>query len=530
MATNQVQGAPIKRPVARGTIGGSRQGKAAPVTIQPQAQSRAVSMPRRPAPPRPPMSSAPPRKKKAMGFLIAFVLLAVVGLVGYQILNQEMKVLLDVQTIYNGIQFEGTSFGGKSREDLLAFSKEQEKAKGEEVLFNVVLEGRDPIPVKLSELKPAYNTEEAAEKAYTYGRDGNRISRYISVLNLESKPQNFSIDYQVGESSVQELVDTLQKELESKMSNATVDFHPNDEVMFVAKGGKNGVSIDKEKLKNDIKNAVDSNNRQDIHVAASVIKPEISEEQAMANTVLVSKFSTTTTGEYNRDTNIKLASQAFNGVIVQPGEVFSINDCTGRRTPAKGYRAAGAIKNGKLIEEPGGGVCQVSGTLYGAVLRADMEIVTRHNHRWPSTYVPIGQDAAIDYPSADFKFKNTSDFPVYLRSTKVGTKLTVYIYGAPLKWDKIEVISSRTGTLGAPKAKTTVDKSLKPGQKVVDVKSRSGATAVAYRVFYKNGKEDHREKLHDSTYRPVQGVIRVGPAASKTPSDSGGESKPPANE
>ena len=521
MATNQFQGATMKRPVARGTIDGNRQGMAVPVTIHSQAQTKAMPM-QKPRPARPPMSAAPAEQpksgsRKSAGFLVMLALLIVVGFVGYQILSKEMTTLLDVQTVYNGIQFEGTSFGGKTKAELLAFSKTQEIIKNDETFFNVLLEGQDPVPVKFSELSPTYNTAEAAEKAYTYGRDGNRISRYISVLNLGSKPQNFVIEYQVTDAAVQSLIDKLQKELETEMSDASVDFRPTEEVMFVVKGGKNGVTIDMEKLKTDIKNAVDTGNRQDIHVSASIVKPKVSEEQAMANTVLVSEFSTKTTGAYNRDTNIRLASEAFNGVIVQPGEIFSINECTGQRTPAKGYRAAGAINNGKLVNEPGGGVCQVSGTLYGAVLRADMEIVTRHNHRWPSDYVPIGQDAAIDYPSADFKFKNTSDSPIYLRSTKVGTTLTVYVYGAPLKWDKIEVISSRTGTLGAAKAKTVVDKSLKPGQTVVDMKSRSGSTAVAYRIFYKDGKEDHREKLHDSHYAPVQGIIRVGPAAPKTP-------------
>ncbi len=519
---NQIGGAPIKRPVARGTIGGGRQGKAVPVTIQPQAHAKAMPAPPprpmrapqpRPVAPRAPMPQPVKKSRKLGGFLVALFVLVAIGFVGYQVLSEQMKGLLDTPNIYQGIQFEGAAFGGKSKNDLIAYAKKQEKTKGNSVLFNVVLEGKDPVPVKLSALSPAYNTDQAVEEAYKYGRDGDRISRYISVLNLESDPQNFIIDYQVSDESIAAFVETLRGWLETEMSNATVDFRPDEEVMFVVKGGKNGVAIDGEKLRSDIKAAVNSRSNQDIRITATVKKPKVSEEEAMANTKLISQFSTTTTGEYNRDTNIKLASKAFNGVIVQPGETFSINDCTGKRTTAKGYRAAGAIKNGKLIQEPGGGVCQVSTTLYGAVIRADLEIVTRHNHRWPSTYVPIGQDAAIDYPSADFKFKNNSDSPVYLRSTKVGTKLTVYIYGKPIKWEKIEVVSQKTGSLYPAKTKTIVDKSLAPGQRKTDTSSKVGSTAVAYRVYYLNGKEDHREKLPDSRYNPVQGIIRVGPSS-----------------
>jgi len=518
MSTTQAQGAPMRRPVARGTIGGNRSGKAAPVTIQPQAGAQ--TMPRRPqpAPPAYPVYNEKQRSsggKKALVFFVILAVLLLVGFFGYQILESEMAKTLDVNTIYNGVHFENQNFGGKSKEDLAAFAADMEKEKEDEVLFNIVLQDRDPLPVKLGEFKPEFDTETVVDEAYAVGREGNKISRYIKVRGLASDPQKFTVRYTIKESAIDKIVKKAAKEFDRKMTNASVEFKPTEETMFVAKGGKSGTKIDQDKLKADLTAAIDQGKTGDIQVTADVVQPKVTEEEAMANTQLMAQFSTTTTGAYNRDTNIQLASEAFNGVIVEPGEVFSINECTGQRTAAKGYKSAGAIKNGKMIQDLGGGVCQVSSTLYGAVIRADLEIVARQPHRWRSTYVPIGQDAAIDWPHADFKFKNNTDAPVYLRSTKVGTKLTVYIYGKPLEWEKIEVISWSTGELYPAATKTITDKSLAAGKKVTDTQSRVGETAVAYRVYYKDGKEHHRSKLPDTRHEPVQGIVRVGAAAPK---------------
>ena len=118
--------------------------------------------------------------------------------------------------------------------------------------------------------------------------------------------------------------------------------------------------------------------------------------------------------------------------MLKPGEIFSFNETTGDTTTgALGYLPATGISNNKSVQVYGGGICQSSTTIYGAALRADMEIVTRYNHRWPSSYVPIGQDATVDYPSTDFQFKNSSDYPVYIKAYMDGRTLVVQIYGHP---------------------------------------------------------------------------------------------------
>ncbi len=165
----------------------------------------------------------------------------------------------------------------------------------------------------------------------------------------------------------------------------------------------------------------------------------------------ISYAQTKTTSNSNRNRNIQLATAEFNGMRVEPGETVSFNATTGERTEAKGYRPAGAYSGGVLVQEPGGGVCQVSTTLYNAAVKADLEIIERSPHTRVSDYVPIGLDAAVNWPGQDFKFKNTSDYPIFIVAEFADQKLTFKIYGKQLDdgvYIKLE--SEKTETIAAP--------------------------------------------------------------------------------
>lgn len=132
--------------------------------------------------------------------------------------------------------------------------------------------------------------------------------------------------------------------------------------------------------------------------------------------------------EKNRVNNIKLASQAIDGYTLQPGEIFSFNGALGKRKPEKGYKKARIILNGKSGEGTGGGICQVSSTLFNAVQLAGLEVIERHPHDRDVHYVPRGQDATVVYGDKDFKFKNTKKYPVEIRTTVENNKVHISIY------------------------------------------------------------------------------------------------------
>ena len=224
----------------------------------------------------------------------------------------------------------------------------------------------------------------------------------------------------------------------------------------------------------------------------------------------VSSFTTETTKDNNRNTNITLSSDALNGRVVMPGETLSFNECTGQRTKAKGYKEAGAISGGQLIDDTGGGVCQTSSTLFNAVVRANLEIVDRSQHSWPSTYVPKGEDAAVDWPRLDFVFRNNTDFPVFILAWYEDQKVTVEVYGKMLENGTTINLYSETIRTLTPSDEViyTRDESMARGASKVAKKKRTGYVVDTYKVFYDvNGIELRREKLWQTTYRAVQKEI-----------------------
>ncbi len=187
-------------------------------------------------------------------------------------------------------------------------------------------------------------------------------------------------------------------------------------------------------------------------------------EDIKANMQKLGSYSTVSTNTANGNHNMKLAANATNGTILQPGEQFSFNGTTGNTTNgSNGYLPATAISGGEFIQEYGGGICQVSSTIYGAALRSNMTIVTRYNHTYPSSYVPIGLDATVSYGSLDFVFRNDTDYPVYIAAGMDGTTVWVTFYGyqSP-EYDTIEPSAWITENISKPTAEYNTDNSLAP--------------------------------------------------------------------
>lgn len=185
-------------------------------------------------------------------------------------------------------------------------------------------------------------------------------------------------------------------------------------------------------------------------------------------------FSTTTTNEASANYNMSKALNSLNEMVLKPGGVFSFNASIGPADGEHGYKEGDSLINGELVKSYGGGICQVATTVYGAAIRAGMKIVERSNHSKPSTYCPVGLDAAIAQPNIDLKFENTLSEPVKLICTMEGNTLTVTIMGKrPREFDSIEVSSKYLG-----------DKK-----------------ASAVRTYIKNGEAVSSEALPDSYYK-----------------------------
>ena len=194
-----------------------------------------------------------------------------------------------------------------------------------------------------------------------------------------------------------------------------------------------------------------------------------------------------------------------------PGETASYNQIVGQRTKAAGFKEGAAYSNGKVVQEVGGGICQVSSTLYNAVLYANLEIVERYNHGFAPSYVKPGLDATVSWGGPDFKFKNNRDYPIRIRTNTSGKKVRIYIYG--LKTDNdYKVVLDAQYVSSVPFTTTyQKDSSLASGQSKVIQSGSNGCKTVTYKYLYdKNGTLVSSECLSRDTYNPHNKIIAVG--------------------
>jgi len=338
---------------------------------------------------------------------------------------------------------------------------------------------------------------------------------------------SFTVEYQYDVTSLKDLV----TELSAKMSVAPVDasyaYDRNVEGRFTYSEGTNGRTVDPDALFEAISVYVAAGDfSKPCQAPFTEVKPETTIEDAKRMTTLVSTATSSfAKGSYsaaNRVFNMEKALGMFDGYILNPGEEFSFNTVLGPRYTSYGWKLAGAINNGKSVEEPGGGVCQVSSTTFNAVLMADLTIVERAPHSWPLSYLPAGQDATINTGTQDFIFRNDRTTPVIISTDidKDKKEVTVTIYGEPLSDNQyIVLVSERTGKISQPADEIVTVDTMEPGTSTIEREGRSGSRYETYKEYYSaDGTLIKRELAYKTTYRAISTIIYKGP--DETPADT----------
>ena len=225
----------------------------------------------------------------------------------------------------------------------------------------------------------------------------------------------------------------------------------------------------------------------------------------------LSKYSTLYDAtNYNRAHNIELATRKINGTVIMPGEIFSFNTITGRRTKEAGYKEGTAYINGKVVPDVGGGVCQVSSTLYNVALLANLKITERSNHLFLTGYVPQSRDATVYYGSLDFCFKNTRSYPIKIVATSGNGVCKISLKGIKEEVEYDVSISSRITSYINKKTVYKDDPKLEEGKEIVEKVGCNGCRSEAYRILKFNGKIISRELLSKDTYSPIEKEVRRG--------------------
>lgn len=429
------------------------------------------------------------------------------------ILVASSGVALGVYTWDRGVMANGISISDVQVGNLsLAAARTKINAKAQSILDKKVKFSVDNNAVELSQaqLGLQLQTEAALTKAYAVGRQGNIAERALAIRDA-GKGINYPLPIKWDD---KKLIATLNKTFSTyniapvdasftiNMSNNTMDIKPD----------RTGRSADISSLAAQVKQ-LDIFNPGQLQVKLNQANPKVTTAQLESQKItgLIASYTTEfNASEVNRSVNVRVAAQAFDDKVVKPGETFSFNNTTGERTAAKGYKNAIIIENGEFVPGLAGGVCQVSSTLYNALLMADLPITERANHSLEISYVPMGQDATVAYPVLDLKFKNDTGAYILIRSKVTNNTLTFYLYGKVNSGQQVDITTHLDSTV-PPKQQRVVDNSLPHGAVVVRQAGQPGYVVTTYRTVKENGQIVKTEDLGKSVYEASPEIVAVGP-------------------
>jgi len=410
---------------------------------------------------------------------------------------------------YQNTVVDGVDVSGMTMEQARQTLEEQTLQRSAEFAITVA-HGGQTWRIDSSQVLVGAKYDTALRFAYAYGRSGSLQQRYINVCSVEENGMALTSDWGYDRVKVRELTEQIAAGITQPAADARLTaFNPMEKI-FISEPERPGIEADGDRLFAEVTAALDAQ-RYDatIQVHTYAVQPRLRQADIAGMFGQLSSFTTNTTKDQSRNANISLSAQAINGKVVLPGETLSFNESTGQRTSAKGYREAGAIAGGQLIDATGGGVCQTSSTLFNAVVRADLEIVTRSPHAWPSAYVPRGEDAAVDWPRLDFKFRNNSEYPVFIVAWFADQKVTVEVYGKKLPPGRTIDLASVTTKETQPSNEVIYTRSLDlpSGAQRVAKEKRTGYVVETYKVYYQDGAEAERSQLWRTEYKPIQKEI-----------------------
>lgn len=410
--------------------------------------------------------------------------------------------------IYPKIYVEDMDLSGKGKEEAYKLLSDK---YGQEILKKKISikAGNQNYILDYSKIGAAYNIEETVNSAYNYGKELNFFAKYKMIKNPEVKKLDLQFTYDAA--PVKKLIAEIQKEVDKEPINASIKMANRGS--FSVSPDSKGAKLNTAKLEKDISSVINEEINEEVEVQAQIDDVEANVSTAALSKIntKISSFSTTFSGSSeNRIANISLATNSISGKVLMPGDSFSFNDIVGKRTAARGYKEAPVIVNNKLDSGLGGGICQVSTTLYNAVMKANINATERSHHSLPSHYVALGLDATVDYGRLDYKFKNTLEYPIYIEGYIDGKTLIFNVYSDKRLAERTYELISETYDTTKAGIKYINDPSKYEGQSETVQKPSDGYKVKVYRKTFENGKLISQETVTNETYKKIDGVIKKG--------------------
>ena len=440
--------------------------------------------------------------------------------------RQEFEALANSTTFLEGITVNSIDIGGMTMDEARTALSAAEANVAALREIQLVYDNK-LYPLDISDMPITLNIDSVLKEAYPLGKTGDLAAMKAEVEDVKTNGRAFTLTVSYDLTTLNTKVAALAAQIDIPAQEAKVTGIDETTHALAIQSEVVGHVVDQNALITAITDSLMKGSGSPITIPIIDTQPTVTAATLQGSFVLrasaTTDFSSSTSA---RKYNVKKGAGLINGTVVAPGEVFSTNDTLGTRTTGNGWKTANAYESGAVVPQAGGGVCQLSTTLYNASVKADLEVVYRRNHSMPVHYIKEGLDATINSVGniIDFQFKNNTTSDIIVIGYTVGNKLTFEIWGIPFattEYDEIKLTSALVSTneaagepieMEVPVGTEKADGSLMvAGETYVAVTPRKGYVYQSYKNYYLAGTLVKKEKLAVSTYKAFQGEIWICP-------------------
>ncbi len=415
--------------------------------------------------------------------------------------------------ISNGIFIEGIDVGGMTEQEASDAVKQKVKEMGETTV--TLMMGDTPITASLNNLGLKWSNKEILDEVMNLGATGNIVKRYKDQKDLEHQNQEYEIAFTLDEKKARSFIEDCSA-YNSEPVNGTV--YTQDDGTPGVEGGTDGITLRVEESVKLVEEAVESweGGEMTLDLAVDRVSPEITREAlSVVKDVLGTATTDYSSSSWERATNVEVGTAKISGTLVMPGESYSVTQAVIPFTAENGYQPAPSYEENRVVDSYGGGICQVSTTLYNALLKAELEITARSNHTMSVSYVDPSKDAAIAEGVMDLAFYNNLSAPVYIVGYAYGGTLSFTVYGQETRPANrsIEFESKVTSTIEPSGVKLYPNPNQNVGYLNQTQSPHTGQTAELWKHIYEDGVLVDSYQVNSSTYQAVGTAYDVGVAS-----------------
>ena len=413
----------------------------------------------------------------------------------------------ETDTISKNVYIGGVNVSGMTEEQATK-AVEEKLGKGTGGNYTVKI-GDETTTATAENFGMEWTNREVVHEAMEVAKGGNLIKQYKDKKDLQVEPKNFEVAYAPNEQAVKTDVEKLAEEYNRDAEEGDITFaNGYPEVT----GGETGIAVNVDQSVSSIMKALEGDGTE-LTVVAEVQKPSVTKEELSQVKDVLGTATTYYGSSYERNTNVEVGASKINGTLIMPGETFSVTAAVTPFNADNGYYPAPSYESGQVVDTYGGGICQVSTTLYNAVLKAELQVDERHNHTMLVSYVDPSKDAAIAEGLMDFVFTNNTDAPIYIYGVGYQGTLNFTIYGHETR-DPNRSISFRSETLSQTDASTNVKLVAKSDQNIGYLNqtqsAHQGLEAVLWKDIVNADGTTDTVQVNSSSYQASPAIYEVG--------------------